>query len=277
MSLRETCGVADRGGHLHGLDAVAAHGLIRAVGQSVYAVGMLRERVGVPAIILATVCLLTSACSDDSDPGTASPSQSAPVRPANILLPAREFPEGYQHVELGVADMRDQNAAALAAASTAQFDPPQCRPTADAELNEQLDPSNAAVSAWQTPAGSSITELVTTVPRDIDADVRANAGDCARVSITITQGSTAGATVLTENRRLTPPPLPTSLSLMVKSVATTSYPGGKTSTSQTLAGYAVVRGVTVQLVSTAPEDGLSDVEFADLFARAVARVGSGEA
>lgn len=238
---------------------------------------MLRERVGVPAIILAAVCVLTSACSGDSGPGPASPSSSGPVRPANVLLPAREFPAGYQPVELGVVDMREQNAAALAAASTARFDPPQCRPTADAELNEQLDPSNAAVSAWQSPAGSTITELVTTVPRDIDADVRANAGDCARVSITITQGSTAGAVVSTENRRLTPPPLPTSLSLMVRSVATTSYPGGKTSVSQTLAGYAVVRGVTVQLVSTAPDGGLSDIEFADLFARAVARVGTGSA
>lgn len=238
---------------------------------------MLRERVGVPAIILATVCLLTSGCGGDSDPGPASSSQSGPVRPATILLPAREIPAGYQPVELGVTEMQEQNAVALAAASTAQFDPPQCRPTADAALNDQLDPSNAAVSAWQSPAGNSITELVSTVPRDIDADVRANVGECARFTITITGGSTAGTTVLTENRRLTPPPLPTSLSLMVRSVATTSYPGGKTATSQTLAGYAVIKGVTVQLVANASDGGMSDGEFADLFGRAVARVGVGTA
>lgn len=233
---------------------------------------MLRERVRVPVIVLATVCLLTSACGGDGDPVPSSPSQSGPFSPSSALLPAREFPAGYQRAELGVPDMRSQNAAALAAASTAQFDPPQCRPTADAALNEKLDPSNAALSAWQSPAGNSIIELVTTVLRDIDADIRANTGDCARVTITVTTGSTSGTTVLTENQRLSPPPLPTSVSLLVKSVATTTYPGGKTAVAQTLAGYAVVDGVTVQLVAVSTQDGMTDAKFAELFTRAVAQV-----
>lgn len=238
---------------------------------------MLRVRMGAPAVIVATICLLISACAGDSEPASSSPSRSEPARPASILLPAREFPAGFEPVELGIADLKEQNAAALASAATAQFDPPQCRPTADAALNEQLDPANAAVSAWHSAPGSTITELVTTVPRDIDADVRANVGECARFTITITQGSTAGSTVVTENRRLTPPPIPTSLSLMVRSVATTNYPGGKTTSSQTLAAYAVVKGFTVQLVANSPESGLNDADFADLFARAVARVGAGGA
>ncbi|MBA4023473.1 MAG: hypothetical protein C0482_14015 [Gordonia sp.] len=233
---------------------------------------MLRERVGVPVIILATIGLLTSACGGSTNPAPPSASQPGPFTPASALLPAREFPAGYQRAELGVVDMRDQNAAALAAASTAQFDPPQCRPTADATLNEQLDPSNAAVTAWQSSTGNSIIELVTTVPRDIDADIRANTGECARVTITVTSGSTAGAAVVTENQRLTPPPLPTSLSLLVKSVATTTYPGGKTAVAQTLAGYAVVDGITVQLVAVSTQDGMTDAKFAELFSRAVTQV-----
>ncbi|PYE15109.1 hypothetical protein DFR67_111185 [Williamsia limnetica] len=233
---------------------------------------MLRKRVGVPVIVLATVCLVSSACGADADPAPSSSSQPGPFTPAGALLPAREFPSGYQRAELGIADMREQNAAALAAASTAQFDPSRCRPTADVTLNEQLDPSNAALSAWQTSSGNSIIELVTTVSRDIDADIRVNTGECARVTITVTTGSTAGTTVVTENQRLSPPPLPTSLSVLVKSVATTTYPGGKTAAAQTLAGYAVVDGVTVQLVAVSTQDGLTDAAFAELFARAVAKV-----
>jgi hypothetical protein len=232
---------------------------------------MLRGKLSVSVIVLASLCLLGTSCSDDSSPVSES-SEPPSNTPAALLLPARAFPEGYQPAELSVIDLREQNAAALESAGTAQFDPPQCRPTADADLNNKLDVSNTAVSAWQSSAGNTITELVTTVPRDIDADVRATVGECAQVTITITQGSTAGTTVLTQNRRLTPPPLPTSLSLMAESVATTTYPGGRTASSQTLAGYAVVDGVTVQLVANSTENGHSDLEFADLFAQAVARV-----
>lgn len=234
----------------------------------------MRGRLSVAAIVLTSLGLFGTACSESSSPASESsaPTESVPNTPAALLLPAREFPKGYQPAELGILDLRAQNAAALESARSAQFDPPQCRPTADADLNDQLDVSNAALSAWQSPTGGTITELVTTVPRDIDADVRVSVGECAQFTITVTQGSTAGTTVLTQNRRLTPPALPTSLSLIVSSVATTTYPGGRAATSQTLAGYAVVDGITVQLVANSTEKGLSEAEFADLFAEAVDRV-----
>jgi hypothetical protein len=234
---------------------------------------MPRGKLCVSVLVFTSLCLLGTSCSDDA-PAVSESSEPPSDAPAALLLPAREFPEGYQPAELSVIGLREQNAAALESAKSAQFDPAHCRPTADADLNNQLDVSNTAVSAWQSPAGSTITELVTTVPRDIDADVRVTVGECARVTITVTQGSTAGTTVLTENRRLTPPALPTSLSLMAKSAATTTYPGGRTATSQTLAGYAVVDGITVQLVANSADGGIGDLEFADLFAEAVARVGA---
>jgi hypothetical protein len=221
--------------------------------------------------VLACIAVVTGCGSDGPDPAPTAADSDVPRSPAEMLLPDRDFPPGYQPSELGIIDLRDQNAAALAAAQTAQFDPPQCRPTADADLNGHLDPGNAAVSARQSPVGNTITELVTTAVRDIDADVRTTTGECSRVTVTITQGSTAGTTVVTDNQRLNPPALPTSLSLLVKSVATTNYPGGRTDVQQTLAGYAVVDGVTVQLVAISTEEGMSDLEFADLFRRAVAR------
>jgi hypothetical protein len=234
-------------------------------------VGVLRGRVVAGIIALTVSGLLSAGCGDDSTENRPPSSSAGPKSPAEKLLPAREFPDGYQPSELGILDLRDQNAAALAAAQTAEFDPPQCRPTADADLNGQLDAGNAAVSARQSPVGNTITELVTTAVRDVDADVRTTTGDCARVTVTITQGSTAGTTVVTDNQRLSPPALPTSLSLMVKSTATTSYPGGRTDVQQTLAGYAVVDGTTVQLVAISAEGGMSDLAFADLFERAVLR------
>lgn len=234
--------------------------------------GVLRRRAGAGVIVLTVLGLISAGCGDNStDDGPASSSSEEPTSLAEKLLPAREFPDGYQPTELGIVDLRDQNAAALTAAQTAVFEPAQCRPTADADLNEQLDAGNAAVSARQSPVGNTITELVTTAVRDIDADVRTSTGACARVTVTITQGSTAGTTVATDNQRLSPPPLPTSVSLLVKSTATTTYPGGRTDVQQTLAGYAVVDGTTVQVVAISSEGGMSDLGFSDLFKRAVLR------
>jgi hypothetical protein len=226
--------------------------------------------VGAGIIVLTMSALISTGCGSGSSDD--QPAMSAgPKSPVEKLLPAREFPDGSQPTDLGILDLRDQNAAALAAAQTAEFNPPQCRPTADADLNGRLDAGNAAVSARQSPVGNTITELVTTAVRDIDADVRATTGACARVTVTITQGSTAGTTVVTDNQRMSPPTLPTSLSLLVKSTATTTYPGGRTDVQQTLAGYAVADGTTVQLVAISAEGGISDLAFADLFKRAVAR------
>jgi hypothetical protein len=222
--------------------------------------------------ILACIAVVTGCGGGEPDPASTAAGSDGPRSPAEMLLPDRDFPSGYQPSELAIIDLRDQNAAALAAAQTAHFDPPQCRPTADADLNGQLDPANAAVSARQSPVGNTITELVTTAVRDIDADVRTTTGECSRVTVTITQGSTAGTTVVTDNQRLNPPGLPTSLSLVVKSTATTNYPGGRTDVQQTLAGYAVVDGTTVQVVAISTQEGMSDLEFTDLFQRAVARI-----
>ncbi len=212
--------------------------------------------------------------------------------PADLLLSPDDLPAGFTPAQLSVADLVASNQGAVDSAESAGVDPPECRPTADAELNAQLTAGNAAVLAARA-SGSGLVELVTTARRDIDSDIRVTTGICATTTTTIHNGDLRGTRIVTRYSEL---PMPDSesesgrseaieQSLVLRSVVTTTLPDGGVRAQVGYAGYAALDrpgtgSVTVQLTVSGeatpagpapaePVEPMSAAEFSALFGQAV--------
>nr|WP_202422504.1 hypothetical protein [Gordonia sp. SID5947] len=220
-----------------------------------------------------------------SDPEAGS---NASAVPADLLMAPGELPAGFTPTQLSVTDLVAGNRGPIAAAAKAAVTPPECRPTADADLNPQLDAANSAVLAARGEKGS-LVELVSTVRRDIEADIRATTGICATTTTVIGSGNLRGARIVTRYTEVPPPSSEddgtVQQSSTMRSTVTTTLTDGAVSTQIGFAGYAIVTGpggapVTVQLTvageatpATKPPapatQPMTDAEFAASFGDAV--------
>ncbi|WAC53858.1 hypothetical protein [Gordonia sp. SL306] len=246
---------------------------------------LVRRRWSAAAIIAAAaVMAVVAGCG--SDPVT-GPAPSAV--PADLLMSPGELPAGFTPAQLSVADLVAGNRGPIESARSAVVTPPECRPTADADLNPQLTAANSAVLAARSDGGS-LVELVSTARRDIDADIRSTTGRCAITTTVIGSGNLRGARIVT---RYTAVPTPDSgergssvqESTAMRSMVTTTLTDGAVSTQIGFAGYAIVTrpgaaAVTVQLTvggeatpATKPATGatqpMTDAEFAAAFGDAI--------
>ncbi|MDL9936928.1 hypothetical protein QSJ18_09270 [Gordonia sp. ABSL1-1] len=245
-----------------------------------------------PALVIAAALsiLLSAGCA------TGSEVTARRLVPADLLLRPEQLPRGFVPLPapVTVADLVEQNRPALAAAAAQPFVPDGCRPTADAELNDQLSTDNSAVLAARR-ARTLLVELVTEVRRDLVADLRASTSGCARTETTIVRGNLRGTKVVTEFTTLAEPAVegglrPDERMLLLRSEVTSTLPDGGIRKQISLAGYAVLDRaetgpVTVQLTvagettpasatAGAPAAPLADAEFVGLFGSAVAAVTS---
>ncbi len=233
--------------------------------------------------------------------GCSSTVDLAPAEPGAMLLAPMELPPGFGPVSATVAELVAANAGPLAAAARAVVAPPDCRPTADADLNGRLSDDDAALLAARSP-DASLSNLVFAGDRDIDADVRQRTGACATTRTTIPDGVRAGAIITAEHRVLPPPVLtgarPGRLGqlgrltitqiVLFRTDSTTTLPDGTTSRSVSYAGYAAVHspgadaphrytvaltvaGDPTPFVKPFPEvrDPMSERAFLELFSKAL--------
>lgn len=246
---------------------------------------LVQRRWPVSAIITAAaVVIVVAGCGSGPAAGPA-PSEV----PADLLMSPDQLPAGFTPAQLSVADLVAANRGPIESARSAAFAPPECRPTADADLNPQLTAANSAVLAARSDAGS-LVELVSTVRRDIDADIRVTTGRCATTTTVIGSGNLRGARIVT---RYTEVPNPDSgdsessvqQSSAMRSTVTTTMTDGAVSTQIGFAGYAIVAvpdaaPVTVQLTvggeatpATKPPSGatqpMTDAEFAAALGEAI--------
>lgn len=219
------------------------------------------------AVMAATASLV--GCGD----GTVPPASVATSAvPADLLLAPGQLPGGFAPAQLAVADLVEGNRGNIEAANAAEVTPPDCRPTADADLNEQIDAANSAVLAARSST-ASLVELVTTAQRDIPADIAASTGRCAITTTVIREGNLRGARIVT---RYTELPTPAQMqgsdrlhqALVLRSDVTTTLPDGAASTQVGFAGYALLSpaaeqtaasdAVTVQLTMSGESTPASD-------------------
>lgn len=191
--------------------------------------------------------------------GTPGPRAVAAVAPADLLITPQQLPAGFEPTQLSVADLADGNKGPIESARTADISPDVCRPTADADMNPQLSQDNSAVIAARAD-DAGLVELVSTVRRDVDADIRATTGGCALTTSTITTGSMRGAQIVARYTEIPNPDLGERASsvresVLVRSDVTTTLADGTASAQVGYAGYAIVARaggspVTVQLTVT---------------------------
>ncbi|MDY6809074.1 MAG: hypothetical protein SW127_08645 [Actinomycetota bacterium] len=222
---------------------------------------------------MAAVALMSTAslvgCGDGGAPaGQASVS----AVPADLLLATGRLPAGFAPAQLSVSDLVEGNREPIEAAAEADVSPPDCRPTADAELNQEIDAANSAVLAARSSA-ASLVELVTTAQRDISADIAASTGRCATTTTVIGNGNLRGARIVTRYTELPTPPQARESdrlrqSVLLRSDVTTTLPDGTATTQVGFAGYALLvpdgdttdsgAAVTVQLTVSGESTAASD-------------------
>ncbi|WOC12752.1 hypothetical protein [Gordonia sp. MP11Mi] len=152
------------------------------------------------AVVAAVAATVLAACGGggQTDVGTPLPGR---------LVPSDRLPKGFTAVPYQVGDMIAANRSTLEQSEKVGFVPAQCRPTADAEFNPKLTEENtvllAAQSVLDTQSGSgTLTELVSTVRRNVDADRRDTSGVCRVVTSTPTIGALAGARIVNTSTEL---------------------------------------------------------------------------
>ena len=197
----------------------------------------------VAATLLACVAVTLAGCGDDDAVVSATA-----VAPADLLLRPAQLPSGFATTQLTVSDLVDSDRAQLAAARADGVVPQECRPTADTSFTEKVGESNSAVLA-ASAADVGLVELVSTVRRDIDDDIRTRSGQCRTTRTTVASGSLAGATVTTESTTLPDPPevangpdgLSVERAFLSRSDVSTTLPDSTVRKQVGYVGYALVK------------------------------------
>lgn len=203
--------------------------------------------------LAAGAATLLSACGSDEG-----------ERPLTALvISASSVPADYTLVPAQVDDLVAGNRQTLEQASSVEFTPAQCAPTADADFTPQLTDTNTVLLVAQSE-GSTLSEVVTTVRRDVDADRRATTGICRVVTAVPSTGSLAGARIVTTTTELPAPEgEAVEQALVVRSDSVTTLAGGGVRVRSALLSNVLVRRpggeiVTVQLNVGSSDGGVQD-------------------
>jgi hypothetical protein len=226
-------------------------------------------RVLVPVVAVA---LLLAGCSSHPAPSTAKPTTPR----AQLLPTAADFPAGavIEHVSRRELDRaRDQLTESM---KTATIEPPECG-------HKQVDIAtamSAAKSRTATVVAQNPTHAMTYAVGVVDgAEDLASfkdgvLGSCADVTTTMpTGGRTLSETSHTES--VAPPQtLPADQTLTYRTTTTVALPAnaGRTQTTQSMNGYAVVRGMTVEVRVNSLTGAVPPTEFNQLLTTAVTKV-----
>ncbi|WP_234353793.1 hypothetical protein [Gordonia iterans] len=207
------------------------------------------------AVLAASVVGLTvTACSDG---------EATPEPLSALVIGSEDVPDGFQVMPADVGELIGGNRRTLEQAKTVEFTPAECRPTADEAFSPGLTAGNTALLVASSPA-ATLSELVTTVRRDVDADRRASTGPCRVVTAEPTRGTLAGARIVTSTREL-PPPVSAAAeqALVVRQDSVTTLVDGKVRVRSALVATVLVRRprgeiVTMQLSVVSANSGAHD-------------------
>ncbi|GAA3970001.1 hypothetical protein [Gordonia caeni] len=175
-----------------------------------------------------------------------------------LVIPAASIPGGYTVVPAQVDDLVAGNRETLEQASSVEFTPAQCAPTADAAFTPQLTDTNTVLLVAQSEE-ATLSEVVSTARRDVDADRRATTGMCRVVTAAPSTGSLAGARIVTTTSEL---PAPggdaVEQALVVRSDSVTTLAGGGVRVRSALLSNVLVRRPGGEIVTVQLNVGSSD-------------------
>ncbi|MFT3716735.1 MAG: hypothetical protein QM774_12565 [Gordonia sp. (in: high G+C Gram-positive bacteria)] len=238
-------------------------------------------------VVAATLCAGTvvagaAGCGDGGD-------KQRPL--TDLVLNVEQIPDGYTVVPASVDDLIASNRSTLDQAASVTFSPDECTPTADAAFNPQLNDANTVLIVASSDAGT-LSETISSVVRDVDADRRATTGVCRVVTAEPTKGTLAGSHIVTTTTEL-PGPTGDAVEneLVVRSDSVTTLPDQGVRVRSALLSNVVVRRkdgskVTVQLNLATVDQGvlkqvpadfqppMSDGSFVQLVQNAVDRAAS---
>ena len=218
--------------------------------------------------VTSTAGTSTAATSAESSTTASTPRNSTPVR--ELVVPAADFPPGFEVQEVPVGEMNRVAEQLLDATQNAKFTPSSC-----GQLNilpKDFDVSKvglAVATKGATALSTSVAESDVTI-----AQQRASVtGKCANVTAEFTQGELAGATVAVKQSLVEAPAVKTKDVLVVDQQSTVSLRGSSSSSELNRLGLAAVNGylVTVQYRSAGGQP-IDDAVFDQLFVKAVNRV-----
>lgn len=214
--------------------------------------------------------------------------EPAPLPLTSLVIGAAAVPDGFTVVPADVGDLIAGNRSVLEQSESVEFTPAECRPTADAAFNPLLTAANTVLLVAQSDS-ATLSEVVSTAERDIDADRRATTGVCRVVTARPTRGSLAGSRIVTTSTELPAPAGPAvQQALVVRSDSLTTLPDGQVRVRTALLSNVLVRRpdgglLTVQLNVGSRDDAvhpaaperidppMAPEEYAKLVDEAVAR------
>lgn len=229
-----------------------------------------RRRLAALAVVGATAVVVSACGSDDS--GSSAPASSSVAKigtaiPAELVMPAKQFPAGYTVQEIPRDQLEQVSSGALDSAKGAKYKPASC--VQESALPAKVDLDKVAVVVGMRGT-NSLTVSVVESDQSLAEQRDAFDGKCRRVTVTFDAGAMAGASGVVNQKVIPSPKTRASDTLVVESTTTMTVGGNKVTTTGRR-GYALVDGgYQVSVVSTSNGDApMSAKEFNAFFADAV--------
>ncbi len=230
-------------------------------------------------IAVAAAVSLLAACGsggDDASPsGLAKPTATA----SELLLTPADLPAGAVVVEVGRDELRAGRDVTLRLMEASTVTPATCLNHEQARSAARgVGSDKAAGLLAQLGDAVSVTETVVPDPGDFDALTAGFTGECARVTLDAAAEGQSFRVVLEAATVPAPAGLAADRAAVVRLTSTdtacgdacTGRPGEGLPTQYY--GYAIVRGVLVEVVYLTPKAGDDRRTFDDLFVKAVGKV-----
>lgn len=214
--------------------------------------------------------MVLSGCSSTSTPSSPA-AKPKPTTPRDqLVLVQSDFPAGVQIQHIAPGDLAKVKGQFGDIAKDAQVQPAKCGDLRKGLQTADLKDKTSTVVA--TGGMNSYAAAVMDMPLDLTLIKNTMSGDCATTSVQMTiEGQPVNTTTQT-----TALPLPAGLNageaVSYQEVTETTLPGISTQKSVSDEGYAVVRGMTVQVKTTATNGTPDTAAFDKLFTAAVNKV-----
>jgi hypothetical protein len=243
------------------------------------AVGM-RGLIGVVAVGCLASGLIATECACGSQHTAVPSSTTKPAKPAvpreQLLVTAADFPPGAVVQQISPAELAQARERLTRTMASAKIDPPQCgaRQKDMARDLAAAQAKTATVVAQDTNRGITYAVGVLDDPEDLGKIKDSVLGSCADVSTSITTPDQS----LSETAHTVAAPVPAhlpadqALAYLTTTAVTVPANSGKTHTTQSMNGYAIVRGMSVEVRVNSLTGPVVPAEFDTLLTTAVTKI-----